>query len=414
VPRREAAAELISSTAVAARPPGGGLKTGFLRQRLAAMAPDLAKLTNDPSPGVRRFAAGALGNIEGDPKLTVKTLETLMGANEPIVRRAAADALVNLVQIISQQEKRVRSDATRGDLHKDLLTTGTLVVPAAVQGLNPEQPVQVRRLCADALQMISSALAELAPEPFAADSFPPAGRPWTANEARDIEKLREQAAGDREELRPLTDAFGKASATLAAASLDPDPSVRIQVRRVLEDLAITQHRLTQRESRIPKGEGVPLPRPDTKPEERKEPTPKPGGTTLAPGRTPSGVPVLLVAEEKERPPQPAKPDNDPLARGLQSSLRSIVAGLTDRNVRGRIGAVEVLETMGTEAAPAIPALVERLSDPDRFVRWAEGPDPRPARAAPARPGGPGRRPASQRRRPRRLRSRRHRAGEVRS
>ena len=26
--------------------------------------------------------------------------------------------------------------------------------------------------------------------------------------------------------------------------------------------------------------------------------------------------------------------------------------------------------MGTEAVPAIPALVERLGDPDRFVRWA--------------------------------------------
>src|SRR5262249_21320262 len=32
--------------------------------------------------------------------------------------------------------------------------------------------------------------------------------------------------------------------------------------------------------------------------------------------------------------------------------------------------IQVLETLGPTAAPAIPMLVETLHDPDRFVRWA--------------------------------------------
>jgi HEAT repeat protein len=367
--QRMAACELISNTATAARPPGGGgFRTGFLRQRLAGLAPDLAKLTNDPEPGVVQFAARAIGNIQADPKLAVGTLERLIKTGTPVVRAAAADALVNLVTVIAQQEKKGRSDLGRGDLRDDLLATGVLAVSAAKAGFAPEQPVRVRRLSADALQQISSALLDLVPDPFPADSFPPTGRPWTAGEAERIEQARETVTKEREQLRPLLDAFGKQSPALAAASLDPDPYVRIQIRNVLQDLAVTNSRLTQRAARIPRGEGVPAPRPEPKPDEAKDRAPKTG--LLLPPTPPAwDVPTRLVAQEKEQP-RPARPGTDALAEGLKSSLGSIIAGLADRNVRGRLDAVEVLENMGTDAAPAIPALVERLSDPDRFVRWA--------------------------------------------
>ncbi len=367
--QRMAACELVSNTATAARPPGGaGFKTGFLRQRLAGLAPDLAKLTNDSDPNVVQFAARALGNIQADPKQAVGSLEKLIKTGARDVRTAAADALVNLVTVIAQQEKKGRSDLGRTDLRDDLLTTGVLAVPAAKAGFAPDQPVRVRRLGADALQQVSSSLLDIVPDAFSADGFPPPGRPWTAAESERIEEARTTVSKERELLRPLLDAFGKESAALAAASLDPDPYVRIQIRNVLQDLAVINTRLTQRAARIPRGEGVPAPRPEPKPDEAKERAPK-TGLLLPPPRPAWDVPTRLVAQAKEQP-RPARPGTDALGEGLRSSLGSIVAGLTDRNVRGRLEAVEVLENMGTDAAPAIPALVERLSDPDRFVRWA--------------------------------------------
>src|SRR5262249_29434849 len=54
--RRMAAAALISDEASNSRKLG--FKAGFLRQRLASFAPDLAKLTKDPDLGVQQAAAG--------------------------------------------------------------------------------------------------------------------------------------------------------------------------------------------------------------------------------------------------------------------------------------------------------------------------------------------------------------------
>jgi HEAT repeat protein len=368
--RSESAAELISETANAARAPGSGFKAGFLRQRLAGLAPDLAHLTAATDTKVQQFGAEALGNAQGDPKLTVLTLEGLIKSASPPVRRAAADALGNVILIVSQQEKRVRDgDAGRGDLRRDLLTTGLYLVPAAEGGFRDGQPVEVRRLSADALQQLSSSLVDLTGDPYPATSYPPSGRPWTADEARSIEHDREETAQEREDLRPLLDMFAKDSAKLSAASGDADPYVRIQIRRVLEDLAIARSRLKRREASIPRGEGVPGPRPDPKPGEKKDAAPKTGGGAFLPsGITPSGVPIVLVAQEKEKA-APDKPNAAAPGAGLQSTLPAVVAGLKDPNIRARLGAVEVLENMGTDAAPAIPALVASLSDSNRFVRW---------------------------------------------
>lgn len=279
---------------------------------------------------------------------------------------------------MTQQEKKVRGpQGDRTDLRQDLLASSGYVVPAAMVGLAPTQPVKVRRLSVDALQQISSAVADLTGDPFPADKYPPAGRPWTTEDAKLIEGDRSTVAGEREELRPLLEAFGKQMAGLAAASLDPDPYTRIQARKAISDLAIIRSRLNRREASIPKGEGVPAPRPDTTPE-RKDTPPKSGGAFLPSGVTPSGTPILLVAEEKDKlvadekdKPAPARPSGpDTFSAQLNSTLPAVVAGLRDPNVRARLGAIEVLETMGVDAVPVIPAMVDSLRDSDRFVRWA--------------------------------------------
>jgi HEAT repeat protein len=365
--RREAAAELISETAKSSRTLG--FKADFLRRRLAGLAPELVKLSTDPEPRVQQFAAEALGNIKGDPKTVITALQNLIKTAGPLVRRVAADALGNVVQVASQFERRVRGGETgRAESRTDLLTAGTFVVPAAAVGLASDQIVEVRRLSADALQLMSSAVVDMTLDPFPADRYPPVGRPWTPEEANQIEKDRADTATDREDLRPILDAFGKEASGLTAASSDPDPYVRIQVRKVLEDLAIVRSRLNRREASIPRGEGVPPPRPAPRPPEN--PPTKSGGVFLPPAVTPTGVPVWLVNDEKDKQAPAAKPPADVTGKELQTALPKIVAGLRDPNVRARLAAVEVLENMGAEAVPAIPALVDSLQDPDRFVRWA--------------------------------------------
>jgi HEAT repeat protein len=365
--RSEAAASLAAETAASTRTLGTGQKAGFLRQRLTTLAPDLAKMAASPDPKVRQFAAEAIGNIQGDPKLTVRTLKSLLKDRNTEVRRTAAGSLANLIQVISQQEKRIRNDVSPAELRRDLMATGILVVPATRPGLTPDQPVEVRRLSADALQQVSTALLDVPVELKSADKYPTPGQPWTADQQKAVEDDRAQIAEKREELRPLLDAFAKESAVLTAASIDPDPYVRIQVRRVLQELAATRSRLNRMEASIPRGEGVPQPRPEPKPGEGKPPAAKTDGAFL-PG--PNGAPVVLVAQEKEKPAPAAKPGPELLGASLHSALPDVVAGLSDPNVRARIEAVGVLDSMGADAAPAIPALVKSLGDRDRFVRWS--------------------------------------------
>jgi HEAT repeat protein len=368
--RREAAAELISETSKNSRRPG--FNGSFLRPRLASLVPDVVRLSTDPDPRQQQFAAEALGNIGGEPKQVVPALGNLIKTAGPFVQRAAADALGNVIQVVSQQERHVQGGAVgRGvESRRDLIGTGEYVVPAAVVGLAAAQQVEVRRLCADALQLLSTSLVDLTLDPYGPERYPPPGRPWTAEEARGIETDRNAVRKEREELRPLLEAFRRETDNLATASEDLDPYVRIQVRRVFEDLAIIDSRLTRREASIPHGEGVPPPRRETTPpgDNKKEPPPNPGGVYLPPALPATKVPVHLVADEKAKAGA-GKSDAAIVGKDLRTALPTVVAGLRDPNVRARLGAVEILENMGPDAVPAIPALVQSMQDPDRFVRW---------------------------------------------
>jgi len=61
--------------------------------------------------------------------------------------------------------------------------------------------------------------------------------------------------------------------------------------------------------------------------------------------------------------------DDPLLVGLQNTLPGLAAGLTDPEPSARQSSLNVLETLGPAAAPALPELVKALDDSDRFVRW---------------------------------------------
>lgn len=54
----------------------------------------------------------------------------------------------------------------------------------------------------------------------------------------------------------------------------------------------------------------------------------------------------------------------------RASLPELMAALGDADVRARLKAIDILETLGPAAAPAAPALIHALRDSDHFVRWA--------------------------------------------
>jgi HEAT repeat protein len=64
------------------------------------------------------------------------------------------------------------------------------------------------------------------------------------------------------------------------------------------------------------------------------------------------------------------PGGGSLPAALTAMLLPVAELLTDAELATRLAATEVLETLGPEAAPAVPALVQAASDPNRFVRWA--------------------------------------------
>src|SRR5207249_1816191 len=101
---------------------------------------------------------------------------------------------------------------------------------------------------------------------------------------------------------------------------------------------------------------------------------RPGGDTAPPvrprtdlpgGAAPAPEDLQSVALKLQAPASP-----DPLLEGLQELLPVLQAQLGHPNVQVRLGAIEVLETLGDLAVPAAPALIRTLRDPNRFVRWA--------------------------------------------
>src|SRR5207302_2830294 len=143
------------------------------------------------------------------------------------------------------------------------------------------------------------------------------------SDSEDVPDSRSQAA--RAELMPLITTMRDHVPALTRALSDSDGEVRILARRTLEDMTCTQLGLLER----PASTGVQTSRFDT-----------------APGQ------------------------QEPILGGLQATVKKLAERMKDRDAHSRRTVIDVLEALGPAAAPAAPALVKALSDPDPFVRWA--------------------------------------------
>jgi HEAT repeat protein len=435
---QEAAASLIAQTVAGARSrdtePGrddfGRVAKGptvryrYLRRQLQTLSGDLEKLAlgNGP-PQVRAAAARALGNMESEPRQTVQTLQRLLQPGEPVVvRRAAAEALGTLVQAgiqlntetlgltelpPDQPRTRVPTEAELQRLRYrgEPFRTAIVVVPAAGKALLDGDP-EVRRLAISAAQRASAALVNLMPTVNAAE-LPPQDRPLTDKEREEV--LTEQARVNAmlEGINPLLEAYRGQSANLTRALSDEDPAVRLDARRIMEDLALCAQKLQRAREQLAYPE---LKAPDKKtgraaragvdvarvapqapaacgPAEACSPLPPPraaeeGAALEAPvalspeeaaaaGRraVPTHTASFVQKGGEDLPPPKPAGASDPALATVGRSLSALVAGLNDPLPRVRLATLDVLETMGEAAVPAIPALVGALRDPTLFVRW---------------------------------------------
>jgi HEAT repeat protein len=394
-----------------------------LRARLRTMTPEVRVIIDDPSAKVRIAAANGLGAVEGDPTRIVPMLQKLLGDGDVAVRRAAAEALANIIFLVAQAaadplasrpdidsrdvpvpgaEDRARSFTERS------LRAIIEVVPVVAGGLSDEDVI-VRRLCAIASRRSARVLADvIKPQGEAARPITtPKGTPSSV----DLIKLIDPAVvrGTLEGLSGSLKAFRKHAAAFTRAASDPDPAVRLEMRRVFEDLGDTARRMNRLQEaagapdtseKLPTPEKPPVPDKDKRPSGRRAAVPaEPGRATLrrvaADGVLPRPEAVGPDASATDRgapapaapvlaapaafqpkpgagvvPAAPPRAADQPLEQSLQEALASLIKGLSDPMARIRLASLEALEVLGDRAAPGLPAVVKTTADPNLFVRWA--------------------------------------------
>jgi hypothetical protein len=350
----------------------------------------------------------ALSNLEGDPTVMVATLRPLLtsGQSSVTTRRATADAFAQMVDILYL---RIQADKSRP---QPPLRSLAQIFPVAASGLADADP-QVRRSCLVACQEAATALDELVGDRNAAVESMAVYKPLLRVVEKSLPDLNRGARDSVPELR------------VAACHLLETLALVAQKVRYLDEAPLPPPRPQPfepgKEPGKKPGKGTkepsPLPdrgtrRPASKPSEwavgrsrdrsgtvTQAPattillTPVPlrssGGTPVSSAAPPPAAtldcpvqlpvlrsaslyrptadiqPVAFAARQVDELPPPTS-----LQSGLKDTVNAMIAGLSDPDYRVRLASVDVLETFGERAAPAIPALVKVLNDSNKFVRWA--------------------------------------------
>ena len=125
-----------------------------------------------------------------------------MKADQVATRRAAAEALVNLIQIQALANRRTRTLIGYTPLRNEVILVGTAVVKATVGGLD-DRDVEVRRQCAGAIHESAVALADLVVDVPARGFFPPEGRQWNEDERRSMSDYENGVKEEQSALKAL-------------------------------------------------------------------------------------------------------------------------------------------------------------------------------------------------------------------
>jgi HEAT repeat protein len=312
--RKQAAATLIGESGASVR--GVGSTT-----LMSVLAPDLVKLLDHEDKGVRAAAARALGKILPDPQTAVTALAKVLVHKDAGTRQAAADGLDGMMRTVRGLPHRDAFAQNRGVRHmeisrEEVVAAAASVVPVAGRGL-ADNSAEVRRRCSEALQHAADLGSEVIYAPPEGLPFGPPGRKPSREEAMDIEQYRKVVEEERALVLPLAQALTAQLSALNATLADKDADVCVAAGLALESIAHVRQRLLQKAASVPGAD---------------------------------------------------KPE-DPLAKGMQATVPAAAKVLAHKDVRARLAAIYVLETLGAEAAPAADALTQALADDDAFVRW---------------------------------------------
>ena len=286
-----------------------------------AFTPDLVDLICHGDGLVKQAAARTLGQVNPDPDVAVPALKTLFRSQQIEDRVAASEALASMIRIVSQLANRNQNGSSSEASLTDVVKVGRSAVELAGRGLGDPQS-DVRRRCAYVVGQAADALRkQVMPGQLPEEKVGSAASPPLVND-------------ERAELAPLISALKEQTSRLTHALGDPDTNVRLLARRALEDLTHPQIRLLERPLAVAQNDS------------------KHTHVVLKPSQFIDAAPA------------------DSLMQEFQETVKALAAGVSDSDVRARRAAIDVLETLGAAAAPAASSLVQALSDPDLFVRWA--------------------------------------------
>ncbi len=340
----------------------------------------MQKLTQDGDPQVQVAAVRALSELEGDTLGTANTLKELLnpGQTNVLVRRATAESLAHMVDLVYQQRK-----AENRSRPQPPLKALEQIFPVAASAL-ADPDLEVRRSTLLACQRTVTIFDDLIEE-------------------------RKVPVGRMSVYDPMVAVLRKNLPALNRRAGDSDPELRIAACHLLETLEMVAQKV-----RLLKATPA-EPKEPTEPSKEPAKEPRKGVKTHVPSpmlhraRSPSSSrPSQWAATRLEQPtrtmlltPVPLRDDGltpavtldrpvklpteqtvcpaafaaEPIeelpAPAPQSTIDTMIAGLSDPDFRVRLASLDVLETFGDRAVPAIDALVSKgLSDPNKFVRWA--------------------------------------------
>lgn len=292
------------------------------------LGPDLVALTTQRDAAVRAAAVNALARINPDPDVAVPAFAALLASGDLGQRLSGASGLAELMRTMCQMVTVRRASTGVEATPNEAVQLGRAVVPLAIRGLRDADP-RVRCSSVAALDQAAAVLSHLLLDCcLSREVVEPGADP------------KGLAARQAEELLPLVLALQKAGPALLPVLRDADTAVRLQAHRALEQLSRAQATVP---SVLPAGRIIP---------------PELGCAFSGYDPNESASPATQAGHTESASPS------------QEVTIQALVVGLSDRDVRGRLRAIDVLEVMGPTAAPAAPALVKALSDPDRFVRWA--------------------------------------------
>jgi HEAT repeat protein len=386
--RGQAMAELISEIAESSQNPGN--PNPLLEEMLQGLTEPLIEMTRSRALPLQIAATRALGKTQPKLKEATAELQRLLQDPSLAIRRAAADAVNNLIQAPAKSQRSSDffeiGDKKSVDILKFttprllVLDAALAAVPLAGQALQ-DPDAEVRRNALLAIQGAAVALRDMVLVPPVLD-YPLNLEPLPEEEKTKIyldmqknapgdlanlEKYRTDVETEQTRLKPLIAALAQVGPALATEVSDDNPTLRVLAAHTIEDIAFARQRQRQQLDSL---RNLP-PREAVKPPDKKEEAKALDGNPVA--RADFAEPADAANQKKEE-----------LLQVLRQSLPGLTAAVSDRNQQARLAAIDALEMLDPASIDelsknketavliqnAVRALVKALRDPSHFVRWS--------------------------------------------